>query len=328
MTGEQRGLQSTAARHGADCVRAGRSGVLMAVRGLPIPRDPRVLAASAAVGLFNTALPFTLITWGETQIPSGLAAILNGTVPLFTLVIAHFMLHDEPMTGARFVGLIVGFLGVVVLVGRDAGGGLGSVWGQAAVVGAAICYASSAAFSRRYLRGQSPITQSFTTLSFAVGFMALGVWLFERPVVFPTHPVVWGAAVWLGLHRIVPGLSAATSAPDQHAGARRGRHWSCVYVSQSSDWFFGITVLGEPTGACSRGPRGGRRHRGRQRPGDRDRTGPALDSTGDAVGNAAVDRRGAARHRSGVSAIGRTSCTSRRSTMTIRRRRVRVRSRC
>lgn len=216
--------------------------VLMWLRGLRLPSDPRVLGASAAVGLFNTALPFTLITWGETQIPSGLAAILNGTVPLFTLVIAHFMLHDEPMTPMRFVGLIVGFLGVVVLVGRNATGGSASVWGQLAVVAAAICYAGSAAFSRKYLRGQSPITQSFTTLLFAVGFMALGVWGFERPVAIPTHPIAWGAAVWLGLLGSCLAYLLYFSLINAWGATRASL---VTYVFPVVGLLLGITVLGE-----------------------------------------------------------------------------------
>lgn len=172
---------------------------LMLARRLPLPREPRLIAIYAAVGFVNTALPFALITWGETRIPSGVASILNGTVPLFTLVIAHFALHDEPMTLARLAGLAVGFVGVTLLVGHEIGSGFGSVLGQAAVVAAAICYAIGAALSRRFLRGQSPVTLSFTTLSFAALFMAASVLVFDRPVHWPSHPLVWGAAMWLGL---------------------------------------------------------------------------------------------------------------------------------
>lgn len=171
---------------------------LMLWRGVGLPRDPRVIGMSALVGLINTALPFALITWGETRIPSGLASILNGTVPLFTLVIAHFLLHDEPMTLGRAIGLLVGFVGVVVLVGHEAGGS-SSRLGQLAVVSAAVCYAVGAAISRRYLRGLSPLTQAFTTLAFAALYMAIAAALFERPVTWPRHPLVWGAALWLGL---------------------------------------------------------------------------------------------------------------------------------
>jgi drug/metabolite transporter (DMT)-like permease len=173
--------------------------VLMFVRRIPFPTDTQVLRHCAVVGLLNTTLPFVLITWGETRIPSSLASILNGTVPLFALVVAHFALHDEPMTGARLAGLIVGFAGVVVLVGLESGVTSGSAWGQAAVAAAAFSYACAAAYSRRFLRGISAVVQSFTTMLFACVYLIVAILLFERPVVWPTHPLMWTATAWLGL---------------------------------------------------------------------------------------------------------------------------------
>src|SRR4030065_721227 len=93
--------------------------VIMLFRGQAIPRERRTLLAFLVMGGFNTALPFTLISCGETQIDSALASILNGTVPLFTIVIAHFWLQDEKINLPRSAGLFVGFIGVVVLVSRD-----------------------------------------------------------------------------------------------------------------------------------------------------------------------------------------------------------------
>src|SRR6202171_2670569 len=132
--------------------------VVMAIQRPRLPRDWRVIAAFAFMGLFNTALPFLLITWGETRIASSLASILNGTVPLFTIVIAHFWLHDEKITLPRLGGLLVGFVGIVVLVSGDLSTpGLHSdVLGQLAVLAAAISYALAITFSRRHLRGQPP----------------------------------------------------------------------------------------------------------------------------------------------------------------------------
>ena len=173
--------------------------VLMVAYGLKIPRDARTLGICAVVGFVNTALPFVLITWGETRIPSSLASILNGTVPLFAIVFAHFALHDERMTPGRLAGLVIGFVGVVVLVSGESDITSGSIWGQAAVAGAAVSYAGAAAYTRRYLRGLSPITQSFTTLIFAEAYLVIAVVLFERPVVWPSHPLVWTATAWLGL---------------------------------------------------------------------------------------------------------------------------------
>ena len=173
--------------------------VLMLVRGAPLPRDPRTLGICAVVGFFNTALPFVLITWGETRIASSLASILNGTVPLFSIVIAHFALHDERMTTGRILGLCVGFIGVVVLVGGESGEQPGSVWGELAVAGAALSYAGAASYTRRYLRGLSPISQSFTTLVFAEIYLAVAVLIAERQVHWPTHRLMWTATAWLGI---------------------------------------------------------------------------------------------------------------------------------
>ena len=60
------------------------------------------------MGFLNNALPFALIAWGQTHIASGLASILNATTPLFTVVVAHFLTHDEKITGAKVVALIIG----------------------------------------------------------------------------------------------------------------------------------------------------------------------------------------------------------------------------
>ncbi len=172
---------------------------LLAVQGLHLPRDGRTLRACAVVGLFNTALPFVLITWGETRIPSSIASILNGTVPLFTLVIAHFALHDEPLTLSRVAGLVAGFGGVVVLVGRGLGTGAGSLAGQVAVVAAAVSYAGAATYTRRVLRGMSPLLQASTTMLCALAVVAPVTLMLEWPLVLPARPMAWVAAAWLGL---------------------------------------------------------------------------------------------------------------------------------
>jgi drug/metabolite transporter (DMT)-like permease len=165
------------------------------------PRDRRTLLAYLFMGVFQTALPFTLISWGETRIDSGLASILNGTMPLFVIVIAHFWLHDEKITPARLAGLIVGFVGVVVLVSRDLGsqGVQGNVWGQLAVLAAAASYATAATFSRRYLRGQPPVVQSTMVLFFAGALMWLTAPVVEAPFTPPALPLTWVAVAWLGL---------------------------------------------------------------------------------------------------------------------------------
>src|SRR5438034_11806226 len=100
------------------------------------PRTAAYLPAYLFMGAFNTAIPFILIPWGETRIDSGLAAILNATVPLFTIVIAHFWLSDERFTPTRLAGLMIRFAGVVLLMSRDLGAGAVArgIWGQVAVL--------------------------------------------------------------------------------------------------------------------------------------------------------------------------------------------------
>lgn len=166
------------------------------------PRDRRTLLAFLFMGMFQTALPFVLIPWGETKIDSGLASILNGTMPLFTIVIAHFWLHDEKISPARIVGLIVGFLGVVALVSRDLGpaGRLsGNLWGQIAVLAASISYATAGTFSRRHLRGQPPLLQATMVVVIADALVWLATPVFEPSIHVPRLPITWFALAWLGL---------------------------------------------------------------------------------------------------------------------------------
>jgi len=177
----------------------GMVGVL-ALRSQTFPRLPHVIGAFAFMGLFNTALPFLLITWGQRRIDSSLASILNGTVPLFTIVIAHFWQEDDKITAGRLGGLIIGFIGLVILVGKDFqfGALTDNIVGELAVVAAAISYAVAANFSRKHLRGQSPVVQTFMVLLFADVIMAAATPVAE-PLVLPTSPLAWFAVIWLGL---------------------------------------------------------------------------------------------------------------------------------
>ena len=175
--------------------------VLLRHQGQYLPRQRRILLAYLYMGVFNTALPFSLVSWGETGIDSGLTSILNASVPLFTLVIAHLWLHDEKATPARVIGLVVGFLGVVTLVGRSFGSssGPGVAWGELAVLGGAVCYATSANFARKYLRGQPALVQAAMSMLVADASAWLGALWMDRPVHLPTDPTTWLAVAWLGI---------------------------------------------------------------------------------------------------------------------------------
>jgi drug/metabolite transporter (DMT)-like permease len=101
------------------------------------------------VGLVNTAIPFWLLTWGETRIQSGLASIIQAAVPIFNAALAFVFFHESRVTGLRLAGVAVGFVGVALLVGAQPEG---KILGALAVVGMALCYGAGGLLAVRHLR--------------------------------------------------------------------------------------------------------------------------------------------------------------------------------
>lgn len=175
--------------------------VVMIWRRPSAPKRARLWGYLVILGFLNTALPFVLITWGQQFIDSAVASILNGTVPLFTMVIAHFFLVDERINFSKAVGLGLGFVGVFLLFSQGlSGGGLSSsMIGMLAVLAAAACYGISAVFARKNLREVSPIFQAFLTVLTAEVIVWLLVPLVELPVYIPSSSLTWISILWLGL---------------------------------------------------------------------------------------------------------------------------------
>ena len=161
----------------------------------------RQLWKMAFVGISNTAIPFVLISWSETRISSGLAGILNGTAPLFTIIIAHLFLHDERIKLSRLVGLVVGFMGLTLLLTKDirSVGLQGNLLGQLATLLAAILYAGSSVYVRRYLKEESPILIAVIVMTSAWVATVVLALIIERPFVVPRLPMTWIAVAWLGV---------------------------------------------------------------------------------------------------------------------------------
>lgn len=133
--------------------------VVVRLAGLAMPGDLKIWLAFLGMGLLNNAIPFSLIVWGQTQIGSGLASILNATTPLFAVLVAHRFTADEKITPARLAGVLVGLAGVAVMLGIDALGSLGSTLdgtldgalaAQLACLAAALSYAAAGVFGRRF----------------------------------------------------------------------------------------------------------------------------------------------------------------------------------
>ena len=111
------------------------------------------------MGLLNNVIPFALIVWGQTQIASGLASILNAATPIFTVVVAGMLLPDERATALKLTGVTIGFLGVVVMIGLPALTGGDSLLAQLAIIAATLSYAFAGVYGRRFrAMNISPIT--------------------------------------------------------------------------------------------------------------------------------------------------------------------------
>lgn len=166
---------------------------------LRLPR--RALLLLVITASVNTTMPFLLISWGEVSINSGLAAVLNSTTPIFSLLIAHVYLHDEPITGPRLAGVGIGFLGVLVLLSRSLQGGI--QWehlaGEGAVVAASACYGLGAVMTRRWLRDVPVITTSTWVLWIAAAQCVVLSLLFSPIPILALHGDTLFAAAWLGL---------------------------------------------------------------------------------------------------------------------------------
>ncbi|WGF90719.1 DMT family transporter [Marinivivus vitaminiproducens] len=145
-------------------LRVGLAALILAaalrVLRVRLPVDRQIWATFLAAGVLNNVVPFCLIVWGQTHIASGLASILNATTPFWTVLIAHALTDDEKLSGNRLAGVVIGFLGVIVMIGPATLAGLGTdVVAQLACLAAALSYALAGVYGRRFKRlGVAPMT--------------------------------------------------------------------------------------------------------------------------------------------------------------------------
>lgn len=157
--------------------------------GRPIPRGIALWVAFFLMGLINNVIPFSLLFWGQTQIASGLASILNATTPIFTVLVAHLLTVDERLNRHRLIGVACGFAGVAVMLG---GGfftaGENPPIAMIACLGAALSYAFASVFGRRFAAMNiGPARVAFGQLT-ASSLIMLPIILILDP---PLHPLDW-----------------------------------------------------------------------------------------------------------------------------------------
>ena len=154
---------------------------LARMTGVALPDRLAAWRPFVVMGLLNNAIPFGLIFWGQTHIPSGLAAILNATTPLFTVLVAHVATTDEKLNAARLAGVAAGLAGVTVMIGPDMLHELGAdVLGQLACLLAAVSYAFAGVYGRRF-RGEPALRVAAGQLVASSVLLAPVVILLDRP---------------------------------------------------------------------------------------------------------------------------------------------------
>lgn len=161
----------------------------------PLGRDWLPLMA---LGLFSAAIPYTAVAWGQTRIASGLGGILFGAMPVFTVIGAHFLTHDEKFTLSRFLGALLGLAGVVLVIGPGALAGLGvHAAGEAVTLAAAISYAISGIYVRRLTKYSSGTLAVGQLICGAAMLLPISL-IYDRP--WELSP---NAAAWWSLPAIV-----------------------------------------------------------------------------------------------------------------------------
>ena len=197
------------------------------------------------MGLVNTAIPFWLLSWGETRIDSGLASIIQASVPIFNAVVSFGFFREVRVTGLKLLGVGVGFVGVALLVGAQPHG---KVLGALAVVGMALCYAVAQLFAARHLRGVRPTVVSLA----ATGVSALAV-LPAGVAQAPHHAPSWkaiGSVAALG----IPGTAFALLLLYALIADAGAAYASLVtYLIPPIALAYGAIVLGERFGATAFG---------------------------------------------------------------------------
>jgi drug/metabolite transporter (DMT)-like permease len=168
--------------------------IVIRAMGIVLPMTRRAWTTFLIMGIINNVIPFTLMTWGQMYVASGVASILNATTPIFTALIAHVATTDEKLTINRAAGTVLGLIGVAVMIG-------GSAWGQMthhlagelAILAAAVSYGFSSVFARRFSAiGVSPLASAAGLLTVSSAMLLPAMLIVDQPWLrsMPSLPVI------------------------------------------------------------------------------------------------------------------------------------------
>jgi len=211
-----------------------------------LPFDRNALQLYLIVGIFGNTLPFALISWGEVYIDSSMAAILMGIMPISTFVLAHMFIPAEPMTGRKVIGVLFGFCGLLTLVGLSALGGIGhQLYGQLAVLTAALSYSCTAIYVRRRPSFSGIQMATGVTIVAATGSLIMAFALESPLQASPTRESILAilllavgpsAIASLIYFRVIRNLGAVTFAQINYLIPVLGSLWGILLLSELVSW--------------------------------------------------------------------------------------------
>lgn len=217
--------------------------------GYTFPPLSRAWLPYVTLAVLGNCLPFWLITWGQQSIDSALAGILMAIMPLATLVMAHIWVAGEHMTRNRAAGFLLGFGGIMVLMGPAALSGLGGapleVLAQLAVLGGALCYATQSVLVRVTLKGDVMVA-SAAIIAIAAAISLPIALVVDQPWTLSPSWTSINAVIWIGIGP----TAIATLAYLKLIGSAGPTFMSLVnYCVPVVALFLGMAVLGEEPGA-------------------------------------------------------------------------------
>jgi drug/metabolite transporter (DMT)-like permease len=150
-------------------------------RGLRLPRDWGTWRRFLIQACLNSAIPFTLIAWGERLVDAGLATVLNSTAPIFVFLLTAVITRHEAVTLRKLLGVVSGMAGVCLIVGAEALSGFGEqLLAPLAIVAATICYAGAAIFGKTF-KDLDPILPAAGSLICGAAILVPASLLIEQP---------------------------------------------------------------------------------------------------------------------------------------------------
>lgn len=217
--------------------------------GYNFPPLGRAWMPYVTLGVLGNCLPFWFITWGQKSLDSALAGILMAIMPLTTLLLAHFFVAGESMTRNRVAGFVLGFLGIVVLMGPAALAGLGGstieILAQLSVLAGALCYAVNGILIRVTLKGDVMVASAAIIAVAAVVSVPVALVLDQPWRLQPGADALW-ILLWIGIGP----TAIATLVHLKLIGSAGPTFMSLInYCIPVVATFFGVMLLGEKPGA-------------------------------------------------------------------------------